>query len=66
MVAMIGGCAGSKGPDPVGTLTPLGGTVEILRGEAWEAVTESTELAPGDQVQSGEDGSARLQVSDAG
>ena len=66
MVAMIGGCAGSKGPDPVGTLTPLGGTVEILRGDAWEAVTEPTELAPGDQVQSGEDGSARLQVSDAG
>ncbi len=66
-VAVIGaGCAGSSGPDPVGTLTPLSGTVEILRGEAWEVVTDPLELAPGDQVQASENGAARLQVSDAG
>jgi hypothetical protein len=66
-VALVGaGCSGSSGPDPVGTLTPLSGTVEILRGDAWEVITDPLELAPGDQVRSDEDGAARLQVSDAG
>lgn len=63
---LAGGCASVSGPDPVGTLTPLGGRVEILSGTEWELVTEQTELAPGDQVRSGADGAATLQVSDTG
>jgi hypothetical protein len=67
VVALLaGGCSSGSGPDPVGTLTPLGGRIEILAGERWSPVTEQIELAPGDQVRSDASGSARLQLSEHG
>lgn len=63
---LAGGCSSGARSDPVGTLTPLGGRIEILAGPDWTLVTEQTELSPGDQVRSDAAGSARLQVSDAG
>ncbi|MEX2458247.1 MAG: hypothetical protein WD770_04615, partial [Actinomycetota bacterium] len=50
----------------VGTLTPLDGRVEVLHDVTWEAVTEPTELVPGDQVRSDAEGGAQLQLSDTG
>jgi hypothetical protein len=64
---MAAGCSSVPGPDPVGTVTPLAGLVEILTAdEEWAVVTEQTEIAPGDQVRSNVEGAARLQLSDQG
>ncbi len=56
-----GRAAGFEGSEPMAV--PLKGEVQVQRGERFHALTEATEVAPGDVIRTGDDGQARLDIS---